>query len=225
MAEENLPFFKFEPVWWLTGKITARSLKAQGLFINLCAWYWKNGCTLTLADAIERYPDLDNLFKELEDEEIIVTTSKFVRIKFLDRQYRKIRNDLPSDQRKMRRTKVPMKGGKTPPYIRHKNKEIKNSKNFTKRRNIIPPKIEWVREYCEKRKEEGKPPIDPDQWYNNYKAKGWLISGGTKMKDWQASIRYWEGNQKQRPVRPQNTVGSRRGQGPKKQYRKPDMEL
>lgn len=55
------------------------------------------------------------------------------------------------------------------------------------KRNIIPPKIEWVKEYCLERKND----IDPGSFIDFYQSKGWLV-GKTKMKDWEASIRTWE---------------------------------
>lgn len=218
----ELPFFKFIPSEWIAGNITLCSMRAQGLFINLCAWYWKKECTLTLSQAIERFPDMDGLFEELTDNDLIIMTNQFVRIKFLDRQFRSFKRNKSTEKLPTMRRTVPAVRAHT--HLRGKNKE-KQIKNFTKRREIIPPKLEWVVEYCEKRKKEGKPPIDPEQFFNNYKAKGWLISGGVKMKNWEAAVRYWEGNQKQRVNKPQNTVGSRQGSTGKKQYRKPDMEI
>jgi hypothetical protein len=39
MAKE-LPYFKFEPAEYLTKDVSC-SLAAQGLFINLCSYYWQ----------------------------------------------------------------------------------------------------------------------------------------------------------------------------------------
>ncbi len=65
-----------------------------------------------------------------------------------------------------------------------KEKEIKIQ-------HIIPPKSEWVRVFCEERKNG----ITADEFIDFYESKGWLI-GKTKMKDWQAAIRTWEKNRK-----------------------------
>lgn len=54
-------------------------------------------------------------------------------------------------------------------------------------RNIIPPTVEMVREYCLERNNG----IDPEYFCDFYSSKGWLV-GKTKMKDWQAAIRNWE---------------------------------
>jgi hypothetical protein len=42
MAKE-LPYFKFEPAEYLTKDVFC-SLAAQGLFINLCSYYWQRSC-------------------------------------------------------------------------------------------------------------------------------------------------------------------------------------
>jgi uncharacterized protein YdaU (DUF1376 family) len=58
---------------------------------------------------------------------------------------------------------------------------IKNEKN------IIPPKIEWVKKYCEDRKSN----VDPETFFNHYEGNGWF-RGKTKIKNWQACIITWE---------------------------------
>lgn len=56
-------------------------------------------------------------------------------------------------------------------------------------RNIIPPLLEWVQQYC---KERGSS-IDPEYFFDSYIKNGWMV-GKNKMKDWQATIRTWEKN-------------------------------
>jgi hypothetical protein len=60
-----------------------------------------------------------------------------------------------------------------------------------KQNKIIPPKIEWIAEYCKERKNG----IDPQYFFDHYETRGWKPKGSnTKMKDWQSSIRTWEKN-------------------------------
>lgn len=56
-------------------------------------------------------------------------------------------------------------------------------------REIIPPSLEMVSEYCKERNNN----VDPWRFINFYAAKGWMI-GKSKMKDWQAAVRTWENN-------------------------------
>jgi uncharacterized protein YdaU (DUF1376 family) len=65
--------------------------------------------------------------------------------------------------------------------------------------DTVPPKIEWVKEYCSQRGDK----VDADNWYSFYSAKGWMI-GKNKMVDWKAAVRTWEKNNKEeeKPYRP-----------------------
>ena len=94
MAKE-LPYFQFEPAEYLTKDISFLSLTTQGLFINICAYYWQRQCQLTKAQILRRlnYPDELN---ELIDEGIIELNycdgefkDEEISIKFLDFQYDK----------------------------------------------------------------------------------------------------------------------------------------
>jgi hypothetical protein len=56
------------------------------------------------------------------------------------------------------------------------------------------PTLEEVSDYCRK---ERKNTIDAQNFIDFYTSKGWKV-GNTKMKDWQASVRTWENNDKKR---------------------------
>ena len=80
-----------------------------------------------------------------------------------------------------------------PPDLRLKaNREaLFNIPEEPKQENIIPPKIEWVEEYCAQR-DNG---INPEQFINYYTSKEWRI-GKNKMLNWKRAIMTWEQNQK-----------------------------
>jgi hypothetical protein len=84
MAKE-LPYFKFEPAEYLTKNISFCSLPAQGLFANICCYYWQRGCTITKEQILRRlnYP---NELQELISEGILDLVGENISIKFLDRQ-------------------------------------------------------------------------------------------------------------------------------------------
>ncbi|GHU43848.1 hypothetical protein FACS1894190_14730 [Spirochaetia bacterium] len=68
-----------------------------------------------------------------------------------------------------------------------------SKKKFTK---PSPPEIQ---NYCSQRNNN----IDPDQFYNFYESKGWLV-GKTPMKDWKAAIRTWENRDRDKTEGNQN---------------------
>lgn len=73
-------------------------------------------------------------------------------------------------------------------------KEQKNGKRFH------PPTVEEVKAYCKERKNK----IDPEKFVAYYESNGWCV-GKSKMKDWQASVRFWEKNDNQKQQSNQQT--------------------
>ena len=87
MAKE-LPYFQFEPAEYLTKDISFCSLSAQGLFINICCFYWQRQCVLTKDQFLRRFNYLAE-FEELIKEGVIDIQRESIIIKFLDTQYLK----------------------------------------------------------------------------------------------------------------------------------------
>ena len=85
MAKE-LPYFQFEPAEYLTKDISFCTLSAQGLFINLCSYYWQRECKLTKEQFLRRLNNPKE-FQELVDEGVIDLEQNVIVIKFLDDQY------------------------------------------------------------------------------------------------------------------------------------------
>ena len=85
MAKE-LPYFKFFCSEWSDGDITLESYEIQGLFINICSYYWSNNCEMTLIKLKKKFKGNDNLINELIDSEIIKIENDNVLINFLNEQ-------------------------------------------------------------------------------------------------------------------------------------------
>lgn len=84
MAKE-LPYFKFEPAEYLTKDISFCSLSAQGLFTNICCYYWQRNCKLTKDQLLKRLNHETEL-NELINEGVIDLKGNNIIIKFLDLQ-------------------------------------------------------------------------------------------------------------------------------------------
>lgn len=84
MAKE-LPYFKFEPAEYLTKDISFCSLSAQGLFINICSYYWQRDCKLT-KDQLLRRLNYETELNELIMEGVVDLYENNIFIKFLDKQ-------------------------------------------------------------------------------------------------------------------------------------------
>ena len=82
------------------------------------------------------------------------------------------------------------------PHLSHDNAQSKvkkskvNKENIIKEKKFIPPKTNEIKKYCLERKNN----VNPEQFYDYYSSKGWMI-GKNKMKDWKAAVRTWERNQ------------------------------
>lgn len=212
--EQSLPFWKFYPVEWNKGDITLCTLSAQGLFTNICSFYWMRLGDITLKQINRKFPNNENLLKELINEEILrVMEDGHVRIHFLDEQL------LAMGQTT---SKEPVKTMSRTKYKKDKNKDKEKIYIRARTRNKIPPDIKDVQDYCEERKSK----IDPERWYDYYQSNGWMV-GKTKMKDWQASIRTWERNleQNKQSSKYKTSMGTRSTTKHKHRYRKPDEEM
>lgn len=84
-----------------------------------------------------------------------------------------------------------------PQELRDKSIELRdnNSEKVNKRsaqnKRFVPPTVDEVRAYC---KERGNN-IDAESFVDYYTSTGWLV-GKKPMKDWKASVRTWERNER-----------------------------
>lgn len=68
-----------------------------------------------------------------------------------------------------------------------KDKEILSVESEKKVR-FVPPTVDEVAEYCNKRKNG----IDPEHFVSHYEARGWKYNGNLCMKSWKAAVVTWE---------------------------------
>lgn len=84
---KELPYFKFNCSEWLHGDITLEDFQAQGLFINICAYYWfKSGCLKT-SEIKPRLKCKQSLIDKLFENGHLKSDGDFVKISFLDEQF------------------------------------------------------------------------------------------------------------------------------------------
>jgi hypothetical protein len=89
MAKE-LPYFQFEPAEYLTKDISFCSLSAQGLFINLCAYYWQRGCKITKTQFLKRLNNEKEFTELLEEGVFDLDNDGNISVGFLDIQFMSI---------------------------------------------------------------------------------------------------------------------------------------
>jgi len=89
---KELPYFRFYSSEWLEGNITLENERTQGLFIQICAWYWKKDCEIDLQFLNKRLINGKAMLKQclnrlLESNIVKVDENEMVTIEFLDDQY------------------------------------------------------------------------------------------------------------------------------------------
>jgi hypothetical protein len=70
--------------------------------------------------------------------------------------------------------------------IKDKREKIKDKSKEIKEENLIPPKIEDLKEYFREKGFEN----ETDKFFDFYTSKNWFV-GKNKMKDWKAAVRNW----------------------------------
>jgi uncharacterized phage protein (TIGR02220 family) len=86
---KQTPFFKFDAMQWLGGAIQNCTLEEKGLFIDLCALYWKHYKPVKVDAKFKvRYRNLEgtlsDLIGTLSDLGFIIVSEAGITVKFLD---------------------------------------------------------------------------------------------------------------------------------------------
>ncbi|MEN9655241.1 MAG: hypothetical protein RL311_149 [Bacteroidota bacterium] len=75
--------------------------------------------------------------------------------------------------------------------VKDKIIEIDRSIKPTKARSIFtPPTVQEILDYSSLNNLN----IDAEHFYDHFESNGWLISGRSKMKNWEAAVRNWSRN-------------------------------
>jgi len=85
MAKE-LPYFKFYVNDWINGDITLETFELQGLFINICGYYWSKDCELTLSNLSKKFRENKDQINQLVECGVIKVDDGKIRISFLNEQ-------------------------------------------------------------------------------------------------------------------------------------------
>ena len=84
---KEIPYFKFYTGEYLTGEITVCDMETQGVFINLCCYYWNKQGSICLPIAKKRFKQNENELNNLIEMEIIkIDDDENIFIDFLDEQ-------------------------------------------------------------------------------------------------------------------------------------------
>ena len=143
---KDLPYFKFFCSEWSDGDITLESYEAQGLFINICSYYWSNECDINYKKLLKKFRGKEDIINQLKEENIFkVGNDEEISISFLDEQ----KND------RKEKSKVKARGGKASAEARRLKKEQNVNTSLTENEHVLnscSTESQLLRE--EKRREE-----------------------------------------------------------------------
>ena len=192
-----LPYFKFYCSEWNDGDITLEDMKTQGVFINICSYYWSQECEISYEKLLKRFKNYKKQIENLKKAKIIFSENENLVIKFLDKQWSereavKLRNQQNGKAGGRPKKTQSVKSGKpkTNPSetnIEEKRKEENKEDIKSKPKKFIAPTLQEAEEY---KKDKSLFSIDCQYFINHYEGNGWMV-GKNKMKSWTATMSNW----------------------------------
>ena len=208
MAKE-LPYFRFYATEWMQGDVTLLSMEHQGIFINVCSFYWLRDGELTFKKLSQKWPNYLHQINDLIEEGVMNCEDDTVTISFLDEQLTAL------NERHKTLSEAGRKGGlsrakaKLKPSSSYKDKEKDNNKdkdNNRERKIFKQPTLEEVKIYCKERNRG----VNAVKWFNHYTSNGWKV-GKNSMKNWKAAVHTWEESDISTPGKLPESKGSNLG--------------
>lgn len=121
---KDLPYFKFFCSEWNDGDITLEDYNIQGVFINVCSYYWSRECILESKLLYKRFKDVKTEIDLLVSEKHIKLENSSVVISFLNEQ----------KEEREQRSKLRSRGGKASAKAR-KLKKLQQESNINSTQN------------------------------------------------------------------------------------------
>lgn len=196
MAKE-LPYFQFEPAEYFAKDISFCSMQAQGLFINICAYYWQRECELSKSKLLKRL-NHESEFDELVAEDVIKLKGDKIIISFLDSQYEKATkksstnssNGSKGGRPRKEKAKINPIKTETKPNEKPNESESKGIREEKKKEEEKKEDIPSLAEFLEYAKEK-KSNVDIESVklkYESWRVLGWKSGKGVQIKNWKSTL-------------------------------------
>lgn len=165
------------------------SLKAKGLLSLMLSLPddWDYSVRGLESICVETKDTINGILKELENNNYLERKRVYCNGKISNWEYNIYENNLhPKNQ--------DLENQDLENYDINKilnNKKLNNKENINTKEKFKKPTLEEITQYCNDRNNG----IDPEQFYDFYESKNWMI-GKNKMQDYRAAVRTWERNHK-----------------------------
>lgn len=125
---KDLPYFKFFCSEWSDGDITLESYEAQGVFINVCSYYWSNECKVEHKKLLKKFRGSEEIISNLINENIFkIDEEQNVLISFLDEQ----------QSERNKKSKIKSRGGKASAEARKLKKQQNVNTSSTENEHVL----------------------------------------------------------------------------------------
>lgn len=224
---KELPYFKFYSTEWMTGNIVYEPLDVQGLFINICALYWKNGGVLRITEIEQRYKK-KTLIAKLTDRFFSVNDG-FISISFLNEQLierqevskTNSKNGLLGGRPRSEEKKANANPIQTENKPNESNKEVKQEVDIEKKKRknkgvFTPPSFIDFEIYC---KENGFQNI-AERAFKGYAENDWKDSKNSPVLNWKSKLQnvWFNENNRDKKKTENETTATRRNSEPINPY-------
>lgn len=195
---KEIPYFKFYINEWINGDITLEDMEIQGVFINICCYYWSKDCDINIINLNKKFKQNIEQIKYLISIDIIKLIDDKISIQFLDEQFnskevQKITNKINGSKggrpKKITEQKPNGLFLKTETITELKAKENQNITNIKERKednSIYIPLLSEVEFYFI---ENGYTKELALKAFKYYEENNWKDSRNQKVKNWKQKMR------------------------------------
>ncbi len=196
MANE-LPYFRFFVQEFQNSKVSIESYQVQGVYLNICSFYWVNDCNLTLSILLKKFKNCKSVINLLLKNEIIYHEKRHdkIEIEFLKNQY-----IILNEKRKLRQV-AGLKGSIAKAMLKqndsYKTKTKDNNKdNIREREELVALPIEIIENLVSLEKvilffsAKNQTSLEAEKFFYYYEAREWKI-GRNFIKNWEALAEKW----------------------------------
>jgi len=144
---KDLPYFKFFCSEWSDGDITLESYEVQGVFINVCSYYWSNECKVEYKKLLKKFRGFEEIISNLMNENIFkLNEDDTICISFLDEQ----------QNERSEKSKMKSKGGRASAEARKLKKQQTVNTTLTENQHVLNSCSTEVQVLREEKKREDK---------------------------------------------------------------------
>ena len=163
-------------------------MEAQGLFVNICSYYWMKGCNMSLTSVQHRFNGCSSMLDELINNEILTVNDDEISVNFLNEQFEQFAELVKKKSHAGRASAKARKGNKRSTGVQqvvHKEEKIRKDKKKEDNKEI--PTLEEFLTYAKEKKQDVNVEavkLKYSAWVEN----GWKDGNDNSIKNWKSKL-------------------------------------